>query len=116
MALMVKDQRALVLLHGVGTGAPEADWMARLSAMLKGLEYPGLPSAKIIAPKYAHALKGFDQPEKRPPVVVKAPAGDVARRNRREFERRTAAVEYRLGGPVGDRSEGDHDHRRYSRR
>lgn len=39
----------------------------------------------------------FDDPEQVPPVVVKAPTGDAGRKNRREFERRMAAVEYRLG-------------------
>ena len=97
-------ETTLVLLHGVGTGDPEGQWKTRLSATLESLGYPGLDSANVIAPRYAHALTGFDEPEKIPPLSVRAPAGDEAKRNRRDFERRMAAVEFRLGSP--DRGSG----------
>lgn len=91
------DKPVLVFLHGVGTGDPEGKWKERLSESLVRVGYPDLEATRVIAPRYAHALKGFDEKEELPPIVVKQPAGDAARRNRREFERRVGAVEFRLG-------------------
>lgn len=93
----MSDKPILLFLHGVGTGDPDGHWKVRLSESLSHIGYPGLESVKVIAPRYAHALKGADGPETLPPLTGKPPAGDAARQNRREFERRTAAIEFRLG-------------------
>jgi pimeloyl-ACP methyl ester carboxylesterase len=51
----------------------------------------------VIAPKYAHALKGWDDKVALPVVTIKQPPRDTAKQNRRDFERRSGAVEFRLG-------------------
>lgn len=94
----------LVFLHGVGTGDPEGKWKERLSEALLRAGYPDLDSVRIIAPRYAYALKGSDEDEPLPPVIGRQPAGEAAKKNRREFERRVGAVEFRLGRQ--DRGEG----------
>lgn len=87
----------LVFLHGVGTGDPAGEWKRALSASLSRVGYPDLESAHVIAPRYAGALK-FDEEElPLPPLTAKPPAGDAARQNRRDFERRMSAIESRLG-------------------
>jgi len=87
----------LLFLHGVGTGDPKGSWKSALSASLSRLGYPDLEDVRVIAPRFAHALKGADESEKLPPLTVNQPSGEGAKKNRREFERRTGAVEYRLG-------------------
>ncbi len=87
----------LVFLHGVGTGDPEGAWRAALSTTLERVGFAGLDGVRVIAPRYSHALRGVDETEPLPPLIVKAPAGDAGRENRREFERRIGAVEFRLG-------------------
>lgn len=87
----------LLFLHGVGTGDEGGLWKTPLSAGLSRLGYPGLNEVSVVAPLYAHALRGTDDRVPLPPLTVKAPSGDEARRNRREFERRTGAVELALG-------------------
>lgn len=94
----------LVFLHGVGTGDPEGRWKERLSETLLRVGYPNLDSARVIAPRYAHALKGADEKEPLPPVTGRQPSGEAARKNRRELERRVGAIEFRLGRQ--DRGEG----------
>ena len=93
----------LLFLHGVGTGDPDDRWMVALSGSLVSLGYPSLDTDHLIAPKYAHALKGWDTKQKMPPTGVKSPAREDARRNRREFELRTGALEYRLGRTAAGR-------------
>ncbi|WP_181003403.1 hypothetical protein [Microbacterium sp. CJ77] len=93
----MSDKPILLFLHGVGTGDPDGHWKVRLSESLNRIGYPGLETVKVIAPRYAHALKGADEPETVPPLIGKPPTGDAARQNRREFERRIAAIEFRLG-------------------
>ena len=87
----------LLFLHGVGDGDPTDKWMAQLSQSLTELSYPSLEDVEVIAPKFSHALKGVDDPEKVPPRVHKKPSRADAPRIRREFERRMSAVEFKLG-------------------
>lgn len=87
----------LLFLHGVGNGDPGDAWKARLSESLVQLGHPDLESVTVIAPKFAHALKGADEDEQLPRVTTTQPTRDAAKQNRREFERRTGAVEFRLG-------------------
>ncbi|PZE61231.1 hypothetical protein DEJ24_06010 [Curtobacterium sp. MCPF17_001] len=87
----------LLFLHGVGTGDVEDDWQVALSGALVRLGYPALDPDRWIAPKYAYALHNGDGKYHVPPVTVKQPGKDEARTNRRDFERRTSAMEYRLG-------------------
>ncbi|WP_198318369.1 alpha/beta hydrolase [Arthrobacter sp. YN] len=71
--------------------------MVALTQSLARLGYPELESLSVIAPKYAHALKGADQPCQLPGLTIKQPLREAARKNRRDFERRIGALEYRLG-------------------
>lgn len=87
----------LLFLHGVGTGDPKGEWKLALSNALGRIGYPTVDSADVIAPRYANALKGVDEPDVLPGVTVKQPVGEAARKNRREFERRMGAIEFRLG-------------------
>jgi len=101
----------VVFLHGVGTGDPDRAWMHALSASLTRIGYPARDPHQVIAPLFAHALKGADDKASMPAVTVKAPTGAAARQNRREYERRTAAIEFRIGhhhggdgNPVAERT------------
>lgn len=87
----------LLFLHGVGTGDPDDLWQAQLDVTLQRLGYPSLSSSRVIAPKFAHALKGADGKTTVPPLTINQPGRDTARKNRREFERRIGALEFRLG-------------------
>ena len=87
----------LLFLHGVGTGDVEDGWQVALSGALVRLGYPALEPERWIAPKYAYALRNGDGKYRVPPITVKQLGKDDARINRREFERRTSAMEYRLG-------------------
>lgn len=91
------DEPILVFLHGVGDGDPDNGWRTRLDESLARMGYPGLDAERFIAPKYAHALKGHDDDFTLPPVTVKQPPREAARQNRRAFERRMGAIEFRLG-------------------
>ena len=91
------DKPILLLLHGVGPGHQGDEWKVALKDALIGLGYSDLGGVTVIAPKYAHALRGSDDNEPLPGVTVKAPSGEAARKNRRDFERRTGAVEVVLG-------------------
>lgn len=87
----------LLFLHGVGAGDVEDQWQVALSGALVRLGYPALSEDRWIAPKYAWALLNGDGKVRLPPVTVKDLSKDDARANRRSFERRTSAMEYRLG-------------------
>ncbi|PYY32771.1 hypothetical protein [Curtobacterium sp. MCBD17_030] len=93
----MSDTPVLLFLHGVGSGDMEDGWRTVLSQALEQLGYPSLDEAQVIAPKYAHALKGTDYTQSIPELTIKQPARDAARQNRRDFERRMGAVEFRLG-------------------
>ncbi|UPL16133.1 hypothetical protein KV396_07635 [Microbacterium galbinum] len=93
----MSNEPILLFLHGVGTGDRDDLWKARLSETLSGIGYPSLDGVEVIAPKYAHALKDYDDKQDVPPITIKSPSRDAARKNRRDFERRIGAVEFRLG-------------------
>lgn len=93
----LSNEPILLFLHGVGDGDPKDNWKVQLAENLVGLGYPELGSARVIAPKYAHALKGWDEKQPLPGLTIKQPLRDAAKKNRRDFERRMGAVEYRLG-------------------
>lgn len=86
----------LLLLHGVGDGDVDNTWRAQLNTSLARAGYPSLESVQVIAPSYPNTLIGVDGKHDIPPVSVPAPTRDAARLNRREFERRTSAIEHRL--------------------
>lgn len=87
----------LLFLHGVGDGNRDGAWLTGLSAALSRLGYPDVNAERVIAPRYAHALKDSDESLPLPRTTVKQPARDKVRQNRRDFERRAAALEFRLG-------------------
>lgn len=88
----------LLFLHGVGDGDPEDKWRKTLDLSLRALGHPTLDDARVIAPKFPRALKFPDDGKHQvPPVTLTALRGDAARANRRDFEQRTAAIEFRLG-------------------
>lgn len=93
----MSQEPTLLFLHGVGDGNSDGAWLTGLSAALSRLGYPNVDRERVIAPKYAHALRGSDEPLPLPRITVKQPARDQIRQNRRDFERRTAALEFRLG-------------------
>lgn len=95
--VFLSNEPILLFLHGVGNGDPEDDWKAQLSKTLIPLGYPNLDGVRVIAPKYAHALKGTDDKESLPGLTIKQPSRDAAKKNRRDFERRMGAVEFTLG-------------------
>lgn len=88
---------ALLYLHGVGDGDQDDRWQATLDLELRVLGYPGLSEIEIIAPKYPEGLRGVDDAESLPKVVVEASRGDEARRNRRDWQRRRTSMEALLG-------------------
>lgn len=93
----MSDKPSLFFLHGVGTGDLEDTWRAALEAALTGVGYPGLDGVSVIAPKYPNTLIASDDDFPLPALTVKAPAGDHAKANRREFDRRESAIEVMLG-------------------
>lgn len=94
---MTSTEPVLLFLHGVGDGDQNDLWRARLEETLTDLGHDKLAGVTVIAPKYAHALKGWDEKVSLPPFTVGQPARDVAKQNRRDFERRIGAIEFRLG-------------------
>ena len=56
----MSDHPTLVFLHGVGDGNPQGNWKRILNESLTRLGYPTLDQVEVIAPIYAHALKGTD--------------------------------------------------------
>lgn len=93
---MSKDT-TLLFLHGIGDGDKEDTWVPVLDATLVELGYPGLHAVTVVSPKYAHALKGWDEKQPLPRVTSKPVTGERAKLNRRDFERRVGALEIRLG-------------------
>ncbi|MEA5153487.1 hypothetical protein [Raineyella sp.] len=93
----MSDKPILLFLHGVGSGDQEDTWRDALTGALTGLGYPGLDGVTVVAPKYPHALRGVDDNDPLPGLTVKAPTGEAARRNRRDFEHREGAIEVFLG-------------------
>ena len=94
----MSDTPILLFLHGVTLSNNVDDgWRVRLDATLASLGYPSLNNARIIAPKYAHALRGTDDQLSVPPLTTKMPSREAAKKNRRDFESRMAGLEYLLG-------------------
>lgn len=91
------QEPVLLFLHGVGDGNQDRAWLTGLSAALSRLGYPAVDPERVIAPRYAHALRDSDESIPLPRVTIKQPNRDKVRQNRRDFERRTAALEFRLG-------------------
>jgi len=97
MESSLSDEPILLFLHGVGSGDLNDVGLARLGETLVDLGYPSLAEVRVIAPKYAHALRGTDDNDPLPGITIKDPPRDSVKKNRREFERRTGAIEFRLG-------------------
>ncbi len=93
----MSNRKILLFLHGIGGGDKEGHWKLVLNEALTRLEYSDLNQVEVISPQYAHALKGWDEKEVLPDLTVKQPIRDVAKQNRRDFEHRMGAVEFRLG-------------------
>ena len=93
----MSQEPTLLFLHGVGDGNRDRAWLTGLEAALSRLGYPAINPERVLAPRYAHALKDSDESFPLPKINVKQPARDKVRQNRRDFERRTAALEFRLG-------------------
>ncbi|MDQ0863792.1 pimeloyl-ACP methyl ester carboxylesterase [Arthrobacter globiformis] len=93
----MSQEPTLLFLHGVGDGNRDRAWLTGLEAALSRLGYPRINPERILAPRYAHALRDCDESFPLPKINVKQPARDKVRQNRRDFERRTAALEFRLG-------------------
>ena len=87
----------LLFLHGVGTGDPGDTWQGALEPTLARVGYPDLSKIRVIAPKYPNGLRGVDDKEPVPKLTVKSLRGEDAKKHRRAFERRQAAMEARLG-------------------
>ncbi|KQV08145.1 alpha/beta fold hydrolase [Leifsonia sp. Root112D2] len=93
----MSNEPILLFLHGVGDGDQDDNWKIHFAEALTRLGYPDLDTVRVIAPKYAHALKGWDDKELLPSVTIKQLGREAAKKNRRDFERRMAAIEFRLG-------------------
>lgn len=88
----------LLFLHGVsGDAGPDDTWAGALSASLTRAGYPDLSQVCVVAPKYPATLRATDDREPLPKLTIRSPRGDLAQRYRRDFERRTSAVEAMLG-------------------
>lgn len=87
----------LLFLHGVGDGDQDDNWRVRLTETLVRVGYPELDKNRLIAPKYAHSLVGSDDKDPLPSLTIKLPPREASKKNRRDFERRIGAVEFRLG-------------------
>ncbi|TFC91320.1 MULTISPECIES: hypothetical protein [Cryobacterium] len=93
----MSNEPILLFLHGVGDGDKDDNWKIRFTEALTRLGYPDLDTVRVIAPKYAHALKDWDDKIPLPGETIKPPPRDAVKKNRRDFERRMGAVEFRLG-------------------
>lgn len=91
------DEPILLYLHGVTFGPAGDEWRPALDETMRSLGYADLTGVRVVAPKYGHALRGWDEKVTLPDLTVKQPTRDAARQLRRDFERRMGAVEFRLG-------------------
>ncbi|WP_245670225.1 alpha/beta hydrolase [Corynebacterium crudilactis] len=87
----------LVYLHGVGRGDLKQEWKDQLSAALTRIGFPNLDDVTVISPVYAGELsENFDVQHSIPlPPVLKRTVLEGTQLL--DFERRTAAMETRLG-------------------
>lgn len=95
--VFLSNEPILLFLHGVGDGNQDGHWKTGLTETLVRLGYPDLDTVRVIAPKYAHSLIGSDDNDPLPGLTIKQPPREAAKQNRRDFERRIGAVEFRLG-------------------
>ncbi|WCI09677.1 hypothetical protein PJ267_09265 [Arthrobacter sp. OVS8] len=93
----MSNKPILLFLHGVGDGDQDDKWRLRLTESLVRLGYPDLDTVQVIAPKYPHSLVNSDDNFPLPGLTIKQPPREAAKKNRRDFERRIGAVEFRLG-------------------
>ena len=74
--------------------------MTVLNRSLALVGYPELESDKVVAPKFPNSLLyPSDDKIRLPSPTIQDLGRDAARRNRRAFEHRTGALEFRLGRP-----------------
>ena len=97
MESSLSNDTILLFLHGVGKADQDDKWKVHFSDALTRLGHPDLDTVRVIAPKYSHALVGWDEKEQLPGVTIKRPPRDEAKKSRRDFESRIGAVEFRLG-------------------
>lgn len=93
----MSNKPILLFLHGVGDGDQDDKWRLRLTESLVRLGYPDLDNVRVNAPKYPHTLFNTDDNFPLPGLTIKQPPREAAKKNRRDFERRIGAVEFRLG-------------------
>ncbi|MBX3079467.1 MAG: hypothetical protein KF692_09595 [Cryobacterium sp.] len=93
----MSNKPTLLFLHGVGDGDKDDNWKIPFTEALAQLGYPDLENVRVVAPKYSHALKGWDYKVPLPDVTGKPLSREQAKKNRRDFERRMGAIEFRLG-------------------
>lgn len=89
----MSDHPTLVFLHGVGDGNPQGNWKRILNESLTRLGYPTIDEVEVIAPIYAHALKGTDDEGPVPPLTIPDLSRDKAAQHRWAVETRTSALE-----------------------
>ena len=92
----MSDHPTLVFLHGVGDGNPQGNWKRILNESLTRLGYPTIDEVEVIAPIYAHALKGTDDEGPVPPLTIPDLSRDKAAQHRWAVETRTSALERML--------------------
>jgi len=93
----------VVFLHGIGDGDPTMGWLDGLNRGLMQAGHPPVEKERVIAPRYRSLLNTAGVSAKVPPVTYK-PKDDAS--GRREFERRQAKVQRKLGSESGVRSFG----------
>lgn len=103
------EEPSLLFLHGVGTGDLDNKWQTHLSAALVHAGFPPLDGVETSAPKYSDLLQGTDEDLKVPKITISDWSSKEAKSQRRAFEHRIAAMEYRLrhhaegnGGVIAD--------------
>jgi pimeloyl-ACP methyl ester carboxylesterase len=84
----------IVFLHGIGAGDPNRGWLAGLNRGLVEAGFPEVDEKRVIAPRYSSLLDTAGVSAKLPPVTYKSKDDSRARR---EFERRQAKVQRKLG-------------------
>ncbi|MBY6706225.1 hypothetical protein HQ308_05365 [Rhodococcus sp. BP-241] len=95
----------IVFLHGIGDGDPTMGWLEGLNRGLVQAGHPPIDSGQVIAPRYSSLLNIEGVSAKLPSVTYKPSDESTARR---EFERRQARVQRKLGLEPGVRSFGFH--------
>lgn len=94
------EKPILLFLHGVGEGDPGQKWKTALEKTLAAIGYPALEDVVVLAPFYADALQGTGDNVGLPRITLKKLSREEARENRRNYDRRIAAMENRLAHHV----------------